>query len=88
MTDAPKRKHRCMSCRWWSRHFDKRVKEADTGDCMFHGKTAGYRLGRAFIDGFDGPEMKGGETCEYHNADPSTREAFWNANAAIRRAGT
>jgi len=78
MSDKRKKTPRCQSCRWWDRSNNFRAIERDWGLCHFWGRRSGSIISGGFVDYSFGHEPTGGDTCEHHNADPSTK-----ANAQI-----
>jgi hypothetical protein len=66
---------RCSSCRWWERSNNFRAQDRDWGLCHFWGGRSGHRILNGFIDYSYGHEPRGSDTCDWHNADPSKKEA-------------
>ena len=64
---------RCQSCRWWDRSNNYRAIGRDWGLCHFWGGKTGHRIPGGFIDYSYGHEPTGGDTCDWHNAEPTAK---------------
>lgn len=65
---------RCLSCRWWERSSNFKSEERDWGLCHLWGGRSGHISSGMALDYTFGHEPRGSDTCEYHNADPVSKE--------------